>query len=106
MPATRALPTRPDRLPGLFVATVGLVFVLIVWGGIVRLSGSGLSIPTWPLGPNGQVIPPAETRVLIEFTHRVLAMLVGLFTLLLAILVYAKPRYRAALGPTMAIALV
>ena len=83
-----------------------LVFILIVWGGIVRLSGSGLSIPAWPLGQNGQVIPPAQTKVMIEFTHRVLAMLVGLATLLLAILVYAKPRYRAALGGIMAFALV
>ncbi len=100
------IPDRSSRLPGLFIATVVLVFILIVWGGIVRLSGSGLSIPAWPLGPNGQVIPPAQTRVMIEFTHRVLAMLVGFATLLLAILVYAKPRYRAALGGIMAIALV
>lgn len=100
------IPVRQSRLPGLFIATVVLVFILIVWGGIVRLSGSGLSIPAWPLGQNGQVIPPAQTKVMIEFTHRVLAMLVGFATLLLAILVYAKPRYRAALGGIMAFALV
>ena len=100
------IPVKPSRLPGLFIATVVLVFILIVWGGIVRLSGSGLSIPAWPLGQNGQVIPPAQTKVMIEFTHRVLAMLVGFATLLLAILVYSKPPYRAALGGIMAFALV
>ena len=100
------MPDKPSRLPGFFVATVALVFVLIVWGGIVRLSGSGLSIPEWPLAEGGRFIPPPETRVMIEFTHRVLAMAVGLATLALAAAVYAKRRYRAALGGTMAIALV
>jgi heme A synthase len=95
-----------SRLPGFFVATVALVFVLIVWGGIVRLSGSGLSIPQWPLAEGGRIIPPPQTRVMIEFTHRVLAMAVGLATLALAIAVYSKRRYRAALGGTMAFALV
>jgi len=100
------MPDKPSRLPGFFVATVALVFVLIVWGGIVRLSGSGLSIPEWPLAEGGRFIPPPQTRVMIEFTHRVLAMAVGLATLALAVAVYARRRYRAALGKTMAIALV
>jgi heme a synthase len=34
-----------------------LVMVLIIWGGIVRLSGSGLSIPEWPI-INGSLLPP------------------------------------------------
>ena len=97
---------KPSRLPALFVGTVALVFVLIVWGGIVRLSGSGLSIKSWPLAQGGQMIPPPETRTMIEFTHRVLAMSVGFATLLLAVLVYTKPRYRSALGGTMAFALL
>jgi len=100
------MPDKPSRLPGFFVATVALVFVLIVWGGIVRLSGSGLSIPEWPLAEGGRFIPPPQTRVMIEFTHRVLAMAVALATLALAVAVYTKRRYRAALGKTMAIALV
>src|SRR5207245_130205 len=74
--------------------------------GIVRLSGSGLSIPEWPLAEGGRLIPPPQTRVMIEFTHRALAMAVGLATMGLAIAIYTKPRYRAALGGPMAIALV
>src|SRR4030067_864893 len=34
-----------------------LVVILILWGGIVRLSGSGLSIPDWPL-INWSLLPP------------------------------------------------
>ncbi len=40
----------------LFFLTI-LVAILILWGGIVRLSGSGLSIPEWPL-INGSLLPP------------------------------------------------
>ena len=35
----------------------GLVFVILVWGAVVRLTGSGLSIPDWPL-INGSLLPP------------------------------------------------
>jgi len=96
---------KPSRLPSFFVATLVLVFVLIVWGGIVRLSGSGLAIPDWPLA-RGQVIPEPEKRVMIEFIHRVLAMTVGFFTLGLAIAVYTRPTYRRPLGGIMAITLL
>lgn len=34
-----------------------LVFVLIVWGALVRITGSGLSIPDWPV-INGSLLPP------------------------------------------------
>ena len=103
--ATPAIAARPSRLPGFFIATLVLVFVLVVWGGIVRLSGSGLAIPDWPLA-RGQVIPEPGKRVMIEFIHRVLAMTVGFFTLGLAIAVYARPTYRRPLGGIMAITLL
>ena len=97
--------TRPSRLPTFCIVTLALVFVLVVWGGIVRLSGSGLAIPDWPLA-HGSVIPHPETRVLIEYIHRVLAMAVGFFTLGLAIAVFGSRRYRGVLGPWAAAALV
>ncbi len=34
-----------------------LLFILIVWGALVRLTGSGLSIPEWPI-VNGTILPP------------------------------------------------
>ena len=105
-PAPAAMSGKPSRLPGYFIATVGLVFALVVWGGIVRLSGSGLAIPDWPLA-HGKFIPyRPETRVMIEFIHRVLAMIVGFATLGLAVAVYRDPRHRRALGGPMAVALV
>jgi heme a synthase len=53
---------QPD-LPGgglinkLFVALLVVLFLLIVWGAYVRLTGSGLSIPEWPI-VNGSLLPP------------------------------------------------
>jgi len=88
-----------------FVATLVFTFVLVVWGGIVRLSGSGLAIPDWPLA-HGRVLPKPEWRVLIEFVHRMLAVAVAFFTVKLAFAVYASPRYRARLAVTMTVALV
>jgi heme A synthase len=48
-------------------------FALILFGGIVRITGSGLGCgDDWPLC-NGQWIPPFEFATLIEYTHRLLA---------------------------------
>ena len=88
---------RADRLPTLIRATVFLVFLLVVWGGVVRLSGSGLAIPDWPLA-EGKLLPKLHLHVLIEYGHRFLAGLVSLCTLALAVLVFRSPERRAQLG--------
>ncbi|MCB9358118.1 MAG: COX15/CtaA family protein [Calditrichaeota bacterium] len=87
-----------------------LITVLMLWGGFVRISGSGLSIPDWPL-INGSLLPPFsdagwqtvfdtykqtypaltdgmslstfETQFAIEYFHRFLAALVGIVFLVI-----------------------
>ena len=48
----------------------------ITLGGVVRVTGSGLGCPDWPLC-HGRIVPPLETHTLIEYSHRLTASLLG-----------------------------
>lgn len=50
-------PNASRAVAGTLRLTAGLVFLVVVWGALVRLTGSGLSIPDWPL-INGSLLPP------------------------------------------------
>ena len=66
------------------VATVAATLVLIFIGGLVTSTGSGLSVPDWPLS-YGMVMPPMVGGVFYEHGHRMAATTVGLLTLALAV---------------------
>jgi heme A synthase len=73
--------SRPSRaLPwfrGLTLVTVLSTFALVVLGAVVRVTGSGLGCPDWPLC-HGGILPPLNTEAIIEYSHRVTAsFLVG-----------------------------
>ena len=79
-------------LQGLSTATVAAVFVLVVIGGVVRVTGSGLGCPDWPLC-YGRLLPPLEYTAIIEYTHRFFAsVIVG--PLIIATAVVAWRGYR------------
>jgi len=76
------------------VAILGALFAYatIVVGGTVRGMGAGLACPDWPLC-NGSVVPDlTDGNVLVEFIHRFVAALTGLFMLstLIAALVWFR----------------
>ncbi len=98
-------PSTSRRVPNALFLTTALVFVLVVWGGVVRLSGSGLAIPGWPLD-QGHLLPRAQKTVLIEYGHRVLAGLVALFTAGTALAVFGSRTYRRPLWHLMTAALL
>ncbi len=76
---------------GLALATAVSVYVLIVLGGVVSSTGSGLACPDWPLC-QGQVIPTLTRSVIIELTHRIWTIIVTI--LVVSTMVFAWSKYR------------
>ncbi len=64
--------------------TACATFCLVIAGGLVTSTGSGLAVPDWPLS-YGQVMPPMVGGILYEHGHRMVATLVGLLTAILAL---------------------
>ena len=72
--------------------TVAAVFALVILGGVVRVTESGLGCPDWP-GCDGGIFPPLETKALIEYSHRLTASFV-VGPLILFLFIAAWMRYR------------
>jgi heme a synthase len=66
------------------VLTACCTFLLVIAGGLVTSTGSGLSVPDWPLS-YGQVMPPMVGGVFYEHGHRMIATFIGMLTVTLAV---------------------
>ena len=64
----------------LLLVTIAATFVLVVVGGTVRATGSGLGCPDWPTC-HGRFVPENDKATLIEFSHRTAAFVVGMLFL-------------------------
>ncbi len=78
-------------------ATVGMMFLLIIVGGIVRVSDSGLGCGPggsgtegWPLC-GGRVVPLIDTQMIVEYSHRILATIVTVMVALPGAVRVAQP---------------
>jgi cytochrome c oxidase assembly protein subunit 15 len=89
----------------LALTTVILMFGLIILGSIVRTTGSGLACPDWPLC-QGRLIPPLQFNVLVEWFHRLVALLVSVMLFVTVVWVLAHAPLRARLGGLAALAVV
>ena len=59
------------------VLTAVFAYLQIALGGLVRVSGSGLGCPDWPLC-QGRPYPPANLHSIIEYSHRTVGAITGL----------------------------
>ncbi len=89
----------------LVLATGIATFVLIIVGGVVRVSDSGLGCGPagsgfhgWPFC-NGDVVPGVNLHSMVEYTHRAVAGIVTI--LIVAIVVQAWRRHREYLVPAI-----
>jgi len=93
----------------LALATAAATFLLIVLGGVVRVSDSGLGCGPggsgfhgWPFC-NGDVVPGVDLNTIVEYAHRVVASIVGLMMLALAVLAWRRHRaHRGVLWASLA----
>ena len=86
------------RFRRLLTATILATLALIVIGGVVRVSDSGLGCGPagsgthgWPLC-GGRVLPFLQEHQIIEFSHRVAATIVVLLIVALAIVAFRRLR--------------
>jgi heme A synthase len=86
------------RFRNIAYVTAALVFALIIVGGVVRISDSGLGCGPagsgtegWPLCDGG-LFPAVDTHMIVEYTHRVLAGVVAILIAYLAWTAYRRRR--------------
>jgi protoheme IX farnesyltransferase len=94
---TDSTPDRARLLRRLAWTGASLALALIVLGGVVRITGSGMGCGDhWPLC-DGQWFPPLDLPTLIEIGHRWVAALVSLVVLAVAVIGWRRHRNQPAL---------
>ena len=91
------------------MATAALLTALsqATLGGVVRVSGSGLGCPDWPLC-HGRIVPPFDLETMIEYSHRLTASFLGLLAVAVTglVWVYYRSDLRIVVAALLGLALV
>src|SRR6202046_2021751 len=97
MPLRERLEVTPRQYVYIAWAAMILLSLIVLTGAAVRLTDSGLGCPTWPRC-YGKVYPPVQAHALIEFGNRALSGLVGVGTVVAAILAFTRRPFRRDLA--------
>jgi protoheme IX farnesyltransferase len=90
------------RFQKLSIATTASTVLLVVVGGLVRATNSGLGCPGWPTC-FGRWIPPLRYHALIEYSHRFIATVVVVLVCFQALVAWRRfRRVRQILWPALA----
>jgi len=81
----------------LTVTTTVVIYTQIIIGALMRHTGAGLSIPDFPLA-YGRLLPPVFTRqILVNFAHRIGALVVTFFVVWVCQRIFRRHRSETAL---------
>jgi cytochrome c oxidase assembly protein subunit 15 len=101
LPSLPSLPLRPSLTPHAYARTTGLALaalaVIVVTGGAVRVTGSGLGCPDWPTCAAGHVVAPLSYHPMVEFLNRVVTGLVSVVVIVAVLGSLARVPRRADL---------
>src|ERR1700748_2179015 len=78
-------------------ATRAALTLIVLTGAAVRLTDSGLGCENWPKC-GGTPLPPLSTHALIEFGNRAISGVVGVITVVAAVLAFTRRPYRKDLA--------
>lgn len=67
---------------------------IVVTGGAVRVTGSGLGCPDWPTCDEGRIVAPLETHALIEFVNRTVTGAVSVMVIVAVLAALRRRPYR------------
>ncbi len=87
----------------LALVTAIFAYLQIALGGLVRVSGSGLGCPDWPLC-HGRPYPPADPHAIIEYSHRAVGSATGILIIATVVLAWVVFRTRRPLVAWLATA--
>ena len=75
------------------VALIALGFI-VVTGGAVRVTGSGLGCPDWPTCAEGRIVAPLEYHALVEFVNRTVTGAVSVMVIVAVLAALRRRPYR------------